>query len=37
MQRRFNLIPFVITIPEADRDKQLGDKLRAEWGGILRG
>ena len=35
MRRRFNLIPFTVTIPPADRDPQLGDKLRAEWPGIL--
>lgn len=36
MRRRFNLIPFTVTIPPEERDAQLADKLRAEWGGILR-
>lgn len=35
IQRRFNLIPFNVTIPAADRDKDLAEKLRAEWPGIL--
>lgn len=35
MRRRFNLIPFEVTIPEEDRDKDLKDKLRTEWPGIL--
>jgi P4 family phage/plasmid primase-like protien len=35
MRRRFNLVPFEVTIPPAERDLQLGDKLREEWGSIL--
>lgn len=35
VRRRFNLIPFVVTIPAAERDRELGEKLRAEWPGIL--
>ena len=35
-RRRFNLIPFTVTIPEQERDKDLGDKLKAEWPGILQ-
>jgi putative DNA primase/helicase len=35
MRRRFNLLPFTTTIPASERDLQLADKLRAEWGGIL--
>ena len=35
MRRRMNLLPFVVTIPPAERDSQLGEKLRAEWPGIL--
>jgi putative DNA primase/helicase len=35
IRRRFHLIPFTVTIPEAERDQQLGDKLQAEWPGIL--
>jgi P4 family phage/plasmid primase-like protien len=33
--RRIRLIPFTVTIPEADQDKTLPDKLRAEFSGIL--
>jgi putative DNA primase/helicase len=33
---RFNLIPFTVTIPVEERDKDLGDKLKAEWPGILQ-
>ena len=36
MRRRFNLLPFTVTIPAAERDLELAEKLRAEWGGILR-
>jgi putative DNA primase/helicase len=35
-RRRFNLIPFSVTIPKADRDLDLFDKLKAEWPGILQ-
>jgi putative DNA primase/helicase len=35
MQRRFNLLPFNVTIPAADRDPDLAEKLKAEWPGIL--
>jgi putative DNA primase/helicase len=34
--RRIRLIPFTVTIPEAERDKRLGGKLLAELPGILR-
>lgn len=34
--RRIRLIPFAVTIPEAERDKSLLDKLRTELSGILR-
>jgi putative DNA primase/helicase len=33
--RRLRLIPFDVTIPKASQDKQLTDKLTAEWPGIL--
>ncbi len=33
--RRIHVIPFTVTIPPAERDKDLGDKLRAELPGIL--
>lgn len=36
MRRRMHLIPFGITIPEGERDKDLAAKLRFEGGGILR-
>jgi putative DNA primase/helicase len=35
MRRRLNLIPFNVTIPKADRDPSLAEKLKAEWPGIL--
>ena len=35
-RRRFNLIPFTVTIPLKERDKDLSDKLKAEWPGILQ-
>lgn len=36
MRRRVNLIPFLVTIPEEERDRQLSEKLRAERPVILR-
>jgi len=33
--RRIRLLPFNVTIPPEERDRQLGDKLRAEAPGIL--
>jgi len=33
--RRIKLIPFTVTIPESEQDKNLGDKLLAELPGIL--
>jgi putative DNA primase/helicase len=35
IRRRFNLVPFTVTIPKEQRDPELGDKLKAEWPGIL--
>jgi len=35
IRRRIHLIPFGVTIPEAQRDLGLLDKLKAEWPGIL--
>lgn len=35
IRRRFNLIPFTANIPAEERDTDLGDKLKAEWPGIL--
>jgi putative DNA primase/helicase len=36
IRRRFNLVPFTVTIPAAERDKELPEKLKAEWPGILQ-
>ena len=36
MQRRLQLIPFTVTIPDEDRDDKLAEKLRAEYPRILR-
>jgi putative DNA primase/helicase len=36
IQRRFHLVPFTTTIPAEKRDKNLVEKLKAEWPGILR-
>jgi putative DNA primase/helicase len=36
MRRRFHLIPFAVTIPPEQRDKDLADKLKSEWPAILR-
>ena len=35
MRRRFNLIPFTVTIPPEVRDETLAEKLKAELPGIL--
>src|SRR5262249_15351984 len=35
IRRRFHLIPFGVTIPPAERDHNLTEKLKAEWPGIL--
>jgi putative DNA primase/helicase len=35
IRRRFNLVPFTVTIPSEERDKHLAERLRAEWPGIL--
>ena len=36
MRARMHLIDFAVTIPEAERDTELPEKLKAEYGGILR-
>jgi putative DNA primase/helicase len=36
ISRRMNLIPWLVTISEKEKDKDLSDKLKAEWPGILR-
>ena len=35
IRRRFNLIPFAVTIPPDERDPMLAERLRDEWPGIL--
>jgi putative DNA primase/helicase len=35
-RRRLQLAPFTVTIPAEERDKELTEKLRPEWGGILQ-
>jgi putative DNA primase/helicase len=35
IRRRLHLVPFTVTIPQNERDPKLGEKLRAEFGGIL--
>jgi P4 family phage/plasmid primase-like protien len=35
IRRRFHMIPFTFTIPVAERDKDLPDKLKAEYPAIL--
>jgi P4 family phage/plasmid primase-like protien len=36
IRRRIHLVPFIITIPEAERDKDLFEKLKPEHPGILQ-
>jgi putative DNA primase/helicase len=36
IRRRFNLIPFAVTIPPHERDDKLTEKLQQEWPGILQ-
>jgi putative DNA primase/helicase len=36
IRRRVKLVPFTVTIPEAERDKNFSKKLKPEWPGILR-
>jgi putative DNA primase/helicase len=36
IRRRLQMIPFDVTIPVDDRDKDLAEKLKAEWPAILR-
>jgi putative DNA primase/helicase len=35
IRRRFHLVPFSVTIPTAERDPTLPDRLKAEWPGVL--
>jgi putative DNA primase/helicase len=36
IRRRVKLVPFTVTIPEAERDQELSTKLKADGPGILR-
>jgi putative DNA primase/helicase len=36
MRRRLHLLPFLITIPLAERDQKLTERLKDEWPGILQ-
>ena len=36
IRRRLLLVPFAVQIPASERDKDLADKLKAEWPAILR-
>jgi putative DNA primase/helicase len=36
IRRRFNMLPFAVTIPVDERDPKLPERLRAEWPGILQ-
>jgi putative DNA primase/helicase len=36
IRRRFHLVPFNVTIPEAERDLNLAEKLRTEWPSVLK-
>lgn len=36
IRRRFNLFPFDVKIPAADRNPELPEELKAEWPGILK-
>jgi putative DNA primase/helicase len=35
IRRRIRLVPFTVTIPDAERDNDLSEKLKQEWPGIL--
>jgi putative DNA primase/helicase len=35
IRRRLHLLPFAVTMPAKERDRNLTDKLKAEWAGIL--
>ena len=36
IRRRLHLVPFTVTIPPRERDKELTEKLKDEWPGILQ-
>jgi putative DNA primase/helicase len=31
IRRRFQMVPFAVTIPPEKRDKDLADRLKSEW------
>src|SRR5439155_25221921 len=35
IRRRFHLVPFTVTIPEEERDRNLAETLKGEWPSIL--
>jgi putative DNA primase/helicase len=35
IRRRFNMVPFSVTIPETERDINFSERLKVEWPGIL--
>jgi putative DNA primase/helicase len=35
IRRRLHLVPFTVTIPAEERNKNLADELKAEWPGVL--
>ena len=36
IRRRFNMIPFAVTIPQTERNEYLDEELKDEWPGILK-
>lgn len=36
IRRRFNLVPFTVTIPDDKKDPKLAERLQPEWPGILK-
>jgi putative DNA primase/helicase len=36
IRRRLVLVPFMVTIPDRQRDPELAEKLKAEWPGVLQ-
>jgi putative DNA primase/helicase len=36
IRRRFHLVPFVVTIPPDQRDRDLAEKLKEEWPAVLQ-
>jgi P4 family phage/plasmid primase-like protien len=36
IRRRIHMIPFLVTIPDSEKDFELPEKLKAEWPGIMQ-